>query len=147
MTFDVSSWLSLKPAEAVVLNFFLPFIVAFLVGLLIYAWINKVALQSTGFSPTMASILTTPIVGCVYHGLMTIGHGFQNTLNNLFLAMILSFVFFAPVYLILTPLLVLYLRRAFLRKTTHSRILISAMTAACLVLQTVWLYFWLNHPS
>jgi hypothetical protein len=51
---------------AAALRIFLPFVGAFLASRLIYGWISKTGRQSAGFSPTVASILTTPLLAFAY---------------------------------------------------------------------------------
>jgi hypothetical protein len=135
---------SFDPKYVFLLQFFLPLIIAFLPFRLIYSWVSKPGWQAAGFSPTLASILSTPILAlpcfCFFLARMyVIRYPTIPTIQNVFHALISSIGIFAPVFLILL-LLAVYLRRVVCERSRASNILFSAATVACLLLQFLWFY-------
>ena len=125
----------------------LPFVVAFLVSrLLIYSWMGRTA-SNSGFSPTVASILSAPILAAIYFSALAAGVGIgpaiiYDTSGNIVFRLAFSlFLFWAPILFILAPLLVIYLVMAFRRKKAMSPIVPLVATITCLVLQFFWLSF------
>ena len=122
----------------------LPFILAFLASrFLIYPWVNNVGFQSPGFSPTVASILSAPILAAVHFcslGVDTI----HNTIEGTLTLIITSILLFSPTFLVLSPLLVIYLVRSFQQKPT-SNVLLFAATVCCSALQFMWAVFLLDE--
>jgi hypothetical protein len=135
----------LEPEKSALLKIFLPFVVAFLASRMFYGWVNKAGLQSPGFSPTVASILSTPILTFAFYILATRDfiHG---SIRNELSRVPYELIWFAPIFLILSPLLAIYLRGGFRRKKTLG-IILSGATVACLILEFLWLYVALGHDS
>jgi hypothetical protein len=116
-------------------------ILAFLPSrLLIYAWMKKVNLQSTLFSPTAASaLLTVLLVSVFYIILFSYPH---NSIMSTFAGLSLSTILFAPLVVLLTPLFVLYLvcaNGAVHQEEVPSRLFIYVAIVVCLILQFLWL--------
>jgi hypothetical protein len=136
-----SSW-SMPPIDtntAVLLHVFLPFVVGFLASRLIYGWVRKAGVQSAGFSPTVATILTTPLLACAYYALLTgflPGYfGMKVALNKMGFVLVL----FGPIILPITPLLTIYLRGGFRRKKMFGVVLCAA-AVAFVILEFLGLY-------
>jgi hypothetical protein len=127
------------------LKVILPFFIAFLVGRVFYGWIDKTSLQSSDFSPTVAAILTTPLLTFSYFLIAARDFVLGNVRSEL-TRMAIELIWFGPIFLILSPLLVIYLRGRF-RGKKLAGIFLSGATFACLVLECVWLYFALGTGS
>jgi hypothetical protein len=138
------SWPSINADEAALLHIFLPFIIGFMGSRLIFGWVNRAGLQSAGFSPTVASILSTPILAFAYYALATSGFNYGIS-GNAFLLMLSSIAIFAPIFLVLPPLLALYLRGRFRQRKKVAGVLLAAAT--CLILEFVWLDYLFGHES
>jgi uncharacterized membrane protein YqaE (UPF0057 family) len=135
--FVTASWRSINAEEVALLHIFSPFVIGFLASRLFFGWVSRAGFQSVGFSPTVASILTTPILAVCYY-LSVIGDFFSGEIRNAMMRLLMSTLFFIPILLILPPLLVLYLRGTF-RRRTLTNLALCAATAACLCLEGVWL--------
>src|SRR5215212_5578910 len=91
---------------------FLPLVVAFLISRLIYGWIKNAGVQSSSFSPTVASILTAPLLVLTYYLLATkdfIHGNIEIELSRL----LAEITIVGPIAPILLLLLVIYLREGF----------------------------------
>ncbi len=144
----VLSWFSLTADQALLVQFFLPFIIAFMASFLIYGWMWSAGIQSGSFSPGVAAVLSTPIFAFLYHSLFTIAHVTINTPKNSALRVALSAIFFAPTYIILPPLLILYLRGFFHQGRVYVvRVWLCTATCICQTLQALWLYTLFTHTS
>jgi hypothetical protein len=122
-----STW-SLPPIDAntaALMHIFLPIVVGFFGSRLIYGWVNKAGLQSPGFSPTVASILTTPLLAFAYYTLVTKDFIHGSIRNELY-RMSFDLVLFGPIILVLSPLLAIYLRGGFRRRKMFGIILCGA---------------------
>src|ERR1700722_5810570 len=142
----LSTWSlpSIDPKCVFLLQFFLPFIIAFLLLRVMYSWVNRPSWQAAGFSPTLASILSTPILAlpcfCFFLAQMyVIRYSTIPTIQSVLHALVSSLGIFAPVFLILL-LLAVYLRRVVCERSKVSNILFSAAIVACLILQFLWFY-------
>jgi hypothetical protein len=94
------------------LHIFLPFVAGFSASWLIYGWISKAGLQSAGFSPTVAAILTTPLLAVAWYILARVDFIHDSIAGSLH--GMLAFVFlFAPIILVQPLLLAIYLRGVF----------------------------------
>jgi hypothetical protein len=129
-----STW-SLPPIDtntAAELRVFLPFVAGFLASRLVYGWVNKADLQSAGFSPTVASIVTAPLLAFAYYILATKDfiHG---SISNELHRMLDDLVLFGPIFLVLLPLLAIYLRGGFRRKKMFGIILCAAAVALAIL--------------
>jgi hypothetical protein len=138
------SWPSINADEAALLHIFLPFIVGFLACRLLFGWVNSAGRQSAGFSPTVASILSTPVLAFTYYALVSSGFNYGIT-GNAFLRMLLSMALFAPIFLVLPPLLALYLRGRFRQPKKVAGVLLAAAT--CLIVEFIWLDYLLGRDS
>jgi hypothetical protein len=151
------NWAKLKMASAVwpstaverdiaaALRIFLPFVGAFLASRLIYGWISKTGRQSADFSPTVASVLTTPLLAFAYlTGSMRVF--VAGNMRDLFIMIGKDLVLFGPVFLVLTPLLVTYLRGGF-RERRMSGTVLGAAAVGCVILEFVGLYLIFGHTS
>jgi len=112
---------------------------------LFYGWIDKAGLQSPGFSPTVASILSTPILTFAFYILATKDF-IRGTIGSELSRVPYELIWFAPIFLILPPLLAIYLRGGFRRKKILG-IVLSGATVACLILEFLWLYIALGSDS
>jgi hypothetical protein len=135
----------LESEKLALLEVFLPFVVAFLASRLFYGWIDKAGLQSPGFSPTVASILSTPILTFAFYILATKDF-IRGTIGSELSRVPYELIWFAPIFLILPPLLAIYLRGGFRRKKILG-IVLSGATVACLILEFLWLYIALGSDS
>jgi hypothetical protein len=128
------------------LVYFLGMTIAFGAGRLFYGWVEKADLQSPGFSPSLASLLTAPIVAFACYVLAFIVFGMIDFVNNpiregllhsaIFLLIVVAFlILVAPIIPFSSALLAIYLRGG-LRKRV--RILWGA-AASLLVLEFLWL--------
>jgi hypothetical protein len=125
---------SLPTVDPVLLHVVLPIPIGLLASRLFYGWVSKAGLQSEGFSPTVATILTTPLLAVAYFILATMvytgGH-------DPFLLIFLFLVLFAPIVIPLSPLLTIYLRGGLQGKG----VILSATSVAFVALQFVGLWF------
>jgi len=97
------------------LHIFLPFPVGFLASRLIYGWANRAGLQSAGFSPTVAAILTTPLLVVAYY-ILAMTDFIHGSIKNELYRTSFKLVLFGPIILPLSLLLAIYLRGGFRRK-------------------------------
>ena len=139
MAFSTWSLPSLDAKTAAPLHVFLPFVAGFLASRLIYGWINNAGLQSSGFSPTVASTLTAPLLACDYYILLAGFFPGYFRIEMMLADMIFVFVLFAPIILPLTPLLSIYLCGGFRRKKIFGTILCAAAVAS-VIFEFLWLY-------
>jgi hypothetical protein len=135
-----STW-SLSPIDAntaALWHIFLPIVVGFLASRLIYGWVNKAGLQSAGFSPTVASILTTPLLAIAYYVLAATDfiHG---GIRDQFHRMLPLLVLFAPMILVQSPLLAIYLCGGFRKKKIFG-IILCAATVALVIFEFFGIY-------
>jgi hypothetical protein len=121
-----------------------PFIIAFLASrFVIFAWAEKLGFQSAFFSPTMASILSAPIIAAIYFCLLNVDI-IQNTVEGNLTLLALGALLFSPTLIVLSPLLAIYLFRASRQKPT-SNLLLSTAAIFCLALQFMWAIFLLDE--
>jgi hypothetical protein len=140
MALSIWSLPAIDPKYVVLLEFLSPFVIGFLAVLPIYSWMSKPGWQAADFSPTLASVLSTPILAFPWFCFVlarddaihrpSVLHTITSTMG-----------IFAPVFLILPTLLVIYLRRVTIERSKVSNINFSASVVACLLLQSLWLYF------
>lgn len=142
---EFSSWPlpSIDQNTAVWLHILLSFAGAFLASYMIYGWLDKTGRQSAGFSPTVASILTTPILAASYGILITKDFS-RGSFGNELTRMLFELFFLGPIFLVLPPLLAIYLRGGFLR-IRMAGMMLGAATLICLLLQGLWLDYLLDH--
>lgn len=142
-----STWSSpvIDQNTAARLHIFLPFVGALLVSCIIYVWLNKTGRLFAGFSPTVASILTAPLLAAFYFILSTkdfvrgsMGTSLARTLSD--------FVLLGPLLLILSPLLLIYLRGGFPRRRVTD-VMLCVATLAGLFLEVLWLYLLFGRKS
>jgi hypothetical protein len=124
---------------AVALHAFMPFIVGFLVSRWIYGQVNKAGLQSAGFSPTVASILTAPLLACAYYYMLLLGLAGYSRIRLILYQMGFVLVCFGPIILPLSPLLVIYLRGGFRRKEIYG-VMLCVAAVALVILEFLGLY-------
>ncbi|MES2194324.1 MAG: hypothetical protein V4517_07895 [Pseudomonadota bacterium] len=130
--FSTWSFPSIDANTAALLHIFSPFVVGGLASRLFYGWIDKAGLQSAGFSPTVASFLTTPLLAISYYTLVTKDF-IRGSIGNEFYRMGFDLILFGPVLLVLLPLLAIYLRGGFRRKRIFGIILcVAAVTTVIL---------------
>jgi hypothetical protein len=110
----------------------LPFPIGLLASRMFYGRAKKVGRQSESFSPTVASILTTPLIAVAYYLLAGMCYA---GLAMLFVGLVLS----APIIVSLSPLLVIYLRGGFRRKRIFG-VILAVTSVVVVVLQFVALY-------
>ena len=94
----------------------MPFPVGLLASSLFYGRIKRNGQQAESFSPTVASILTTPLLAVAYY--LLVGAYFAG-LPMLVVGLVLS----APTTVSLLPLVVIYLRGGFRRKRIFGTVL------------------------
>lgn len=144
MAFSSRSMPRIDTNTAVLLHIFLPFVVGSLASRLIYGWVNSAGLQSPGFSPTVASILTTPLLACAYYmllaGFLPGYFGIEVALYKMGFVLVL----FGPLILPLSPLLAIYLRGGFRRKKMFG-IILCAAAVAFVILEFLGLYLLADH--
>jgi hypothetical protein len=97
--------------------------------LIAYLWAKRAGLRSSGFSPTVAAIISTPILVAVY----SVVH--YRGARQFYLTLLV------PIFVILVPLLAIYLAVAARRGRLPSRALLCATVVCCLILQNLWLEF------
>lgn len=114
------------------LHIFLPFPVGFLASRLIYGWVNKAGLQSAGFSPTVAAILTTPLLVVAYY-ILAMTDFIHGSIKNELYRTSFKLVLFGPIILPLSLLLAIYLRGGFRRKKMFGIILCAAAVAVVIL--------------
>ncbi len=110
-----STWL-LAGIDPFMWHVVLPFPIGFAASRLFYGRLKRVGWQGKDFAPTVASILTTPLLAVVYYTL--VGAHYAGA-AMLLVALVLS----APTVLPLSPLLLIYLRGGFQRKRISGIIL------------------------
>jgi hypothetical protein len=109
MAFAALSLPSIDPDTAAALHIFLPLPVGFLASRLGYGWIKETGLQSAGFSPTLASLLTAPLLAIVYYPLALTGFGHAQIRDVVSALVFVDLVLFAPTVVTVTTLLAIYL--------------------------------------
>ena len=118
--------------------------VGFLASRLLYEWINRAGLQSAGFSPTVASTLTAPLLACVYYallvGLSPAYYGIWPLLVKAFAVLVLC----APIILPLSPLLVIYLCGGFRTKKIFG-VIVCALAVCFVTAEFIGLYLLASH--
>ena len=138
------SWFSLDAQQGPALSLLSAFVTGLLASRLFYGWVNRAGLQSAGFSPTVASILSTPIIAVTYFVVFysLLAYPFSlNDIGTVLLHTLLLMAFFALILLVLPPLLVFYLRGAFRQRRTISKIFLYAATVSSLFLQGLLLHY------
>jgi len=130
---------------AAALRILLPFVGAFLVSRLIYGWISRTGRQSAGFSPTVASILTTPLLTFAYWTGSTRVF-MAGDVKDAFVMIGKDLILFSPVFLILTPLLLIYLRGRF-QEGRMTRVALCAAAVGSVILECIGLYLLFGHTS
>jgi hypothetical protein len=126
-----STW-SLSAIDPFMLHVVLPFPVAFLASRLFYGRARKAGRQSESFSPTVASILVTPLLAVAYYLLAALHYA---GIAMLLVGLVLS----APIIVPLLPLLVIYLRGGFRRKRIFG-VILSATSVVVVAVQFVAFY-------
>lgn len=111
----LSSW-ALPAVDPFMWHVVLPFPIALLASRLVYDRIKKAGRQAESFSPTVASILTTPLLAIAYYIMVGVHYAGPAMLA---IGLVLS----APITVPLSPLLLLYLRGGFRRKRIFGIIL------------------------
>jgi hypothetical protein len=130
---------------AAALRILLPFVGAFLVSRLIYGWISRTGRQSADFSPTVASILTTPLLAFAY--LTGSARVFMaGDVKDAFVMIGKDLILFSPVFLILAPLLVIYLRGGF-QEGRMTGVVLCAAAVGSVILECIGLYLIFGHTS
>lgn len=127
-------------ATAAALHAFLPFIVGFLASRFIYGWVSKAGLQSAGFSPTVASILTAPLLACGYYYMLLLGLAGYSRIRLILYQLGFVLVGCGPIILPLSSLLVIYLRGGFRSKKIYG-VMLCAAAVAFVILDFIVLYF------
>jgi len=115
------------------LHIFLPFPVGFLASRLIYGWVNRAGLQSACFSPTVAAILTTPILVVAYY-ILAMTDLIHGSIKNELYRTSFNLVLFGPIILPLSLLLAIYLRGGFRKKKIFG-IILCAVAVALVILE------------
>ena len=110
----------------------MPFPTGLVASRLFYGRIKKAGLQAENFSPTVASMLTTPLLAVAYY--IVIGVHYAG-LAMLFVGLVLS----APITVPLLPLLLIYLRGGFRRKGIFG-IILAVISVIVVILQFVALF-------
>jgi hypothetical protein len=124
----------------------LPFAIAYLVGVLVFTLVNRMARLSPGFSPVAAAVLSSPALVAAYDGaaastyLLTASSSDEPvSLAALANVSLLAALTYAPTILILLPLLAFYLFRAVKRRPLLSANFVFAVGICFAVVQIVWL--------
>lgn len=139
---ESSSWSlhSIDQSTADWFHFLLLLVGGFIASYFIYVWLNKIGRQFAGFSPTVASLLTAPLLAYSYY-IFSTKDFIRGTIERQITRMILELVFlFGPIFLVLSPLLVIYLCGGFPR-TRMTGIMLGAASLICLLLEHLWLYY------
>jgi hypothetical protein len=110
----------------------MPFPTGLLASRLFYGRLKKAGRQAENFSPTTASILTTPLLAIAYYLLVA---ELYAGLPMLVVGLVLS----TPMILPLVPLLLIYLRGGFRRKRLTG-IILSVISAVVVIAQFIALY-------
>jgi len=110
----------------------MPFPIGFLASRLLYGRIKKAGRQAESFSPTVASILTTPLLAVAYYILVGVHYAGPAMLA---IGLVLS----VPITVPLTPLLVIYLRGGFRRKRIFG-IILAIISVVVVILQFAALF-------
>lgn len=129
---------------AAMLGTFLPFVGAFLVSRLIYGWISKAGHQSASFSPNVASFLTTPLLAFAYWIVSERLFMAGNVKDVSVVIIVQDLLLFGPVFLVLVPLLVIYLRGGF---REMSGIVLCAAAVAIVIVEFIGLFLLFAHTS
>jgi hypothetical protein len=132
IAFSTWSLPAIDAKRAVLLHVFLPFVVGFVASRLFYGWVNKAGLQSAGFSPTVALILTTPLLAVAYYMLAATDFVHDSIRGDLHRTLALL-VLFAPMIFVLSPVLAIYLRGGLRRKKILGIILCGAAIASVIL--------------
>jgi quinol-cytochrome oxidoreductase complex cytochrome b subunit len=144
----LSNWptLSIDKDTTTLLYVILLFVGGFLVTRLFYGWIDRAGLQSADFSPTLASILTMPILAFVCGVLGAIdfvGDTIGDALLQVLIGSMLAIMLFAPVIPVLSVLLIIYFCGGFRgRKKTR---LLWAAAISLPIFDCLWIYFTIDH--
>jgi hypothetical protein len=130
--------------RGILLRLGLLFVVSFFISrLVIYVWVKRTRCQSPRFSPTAASVMSAPLLVAAFLGVIFIRvHDF--TLQSIVLELPVLALLFAPILLILSPLLAMYLIGACRQQQLPSSALLCATSVACLALQALWLGYLLD---
>lgn len=120
-------------------------VAAFAVSFVTYGLIERARMRSAGFSPTVASVLTTPLLMLAYYIWATTEFA-SGRLAYEFLRVLVELALFAPIVLVLAPLLAIYLRGGF-RSKSMSGVILCAVTVACVILEIFWLYLAIGRGS
>jgi hypothetical protein len=130
--------------RGILLRLGLPFVVSFFISrVLFHVWAKKNRCRSPGFSSTAASVMSAPLLVVAFFGAIFIrlhDHALQSIVSELAVLVLL----FAPILLILLPLLAMYLIGAIRQQQLASSALLCAASIACLTLQALWLGYWLD---
>jgi len=123
-----------------------PFAIAYLVSVVVFTLINRMARLSPGFSPVAAAVLSSPVLVAVYDGAAASSYLLTATspdehpsLATLAEVCAVAAATYAPTILVLLPLLAFYLFRAFKKQPLASANLVFAVGLCFLVAQIVWL--------
>jgi accessory gene regulator protein AgrB len=110
----------------------LPFPIGLVASRLFYGRIKKAGRQGESFSPTVASILTTPLLAFAYHILLGVHYAGLAML-------VIGLVLYAPTIVPLLPLLVIYLRGGFQRKRIFG-LIVAVISVVVVILQFAALF-------
>jgi hypothetical protein len=127
----LSTW-SLAGIDPFMWHVVMPFPIGFLASRLLYGRIKKAGRQAESFSPTVASILTTPLLAVAYYILVGVHYAGPAMLA---IGLVLS----VPITVPLTPLLVIYLRGGFRRKRIFG-IILAIISVVVVILQFAALF-------
>ena len=123
-----------------------PFAIAYLVSVVVFTLINRMARLSPGFSPVAAALLSSPALVAAYDGAAASSYLLTATSPDEHLSLptlaeicTVAAATYAPTILILLPLLAFYLFRAFRRQPLLSANLVFAVGLCFVVAQIVWL--------
>jgi hypothetical protein len=130
--------------RGILLKLILPFVVSFFISrVLLYVWVKRTRCQSPGFSSTAASVMSAPLLVVAFFSVMFI-RLHDHALQSIVLELAVLVLLFAPILLILSPLLAMYLIGACRQQQLASSMLLCATSIACLTLQALWLGYFLD---
>jgi hypothetical protein len=130
--------------RGILLRLGLPFVVPFFISrVVIYVWVKRTRCQLPHFSSTAASVMSAPLLVVAFFGAVFI-RVHDHALQSIVLELAVLALLFAPILLILSPLLAMYLIGACRQQQLASSALLCATSIACLTLQALWLGYWLD---
>jgi hypothetical protein len=126
------SSLSLPSVDPFMWHVVMPFPIGFTMSRMLYGRIKGAGRQAENFSPTVASMLTTPLLAVAYYILIGVHYA---GLAMLFVGLVLS----APITVPLLPLLLIYLRGGFRRRRIFG-IILAVISVVVVILQFAALF-------